>query len=83
MQHNLYNPMTNIHHVNKYDKYTLEQLTNQELEDESEVDWGQAVGEEEICRLGCAEQSQHPRNVGFHSSTQPTLTDLFIDRPKA
>jgi hypothetical protein len=50
-QYNLYNQMANINPVNKYGKYTLGQLTNQELEDESKVDWGQAVGEEKICSL--------------------------------
>ena len=33
--------------VNKYGKYTLKQLIGQDLEDDPEVDWGQAVGDEE------------------------------------
>ena len=33
--------------VNKYGKYTLAQLIAQELEDDPEVNWGQAVGDEE------------------------------------
>jgi antitoxin MazE len=33
--------------VNSYGKYTLEQLLAQELEADPEVDWGQAMGEEE------------------------------------
>jgi hypothetical protein len=36
-----------IYPISKYSKYTLEQLITQELEDDPEVDWGQAVGEEE------------------------------------
>jgi antitoxin MazE len=36
-----------IYPISKYGKYTLEQLIAQELEDDPEVDWGQAVGDEE------------------------------------
>jgi hypothetical protein len=56
-QYSLYHQMANINPVNKYGKYTLAQLISQELENEPEVDWGQAVGKEKICRLGCAEQN--------------------------
>ncbi|WP_373546288.1 AbrB/MazE/SpoVT family DNA-binding domain-containing protein [Chamaesiphon sp.] len=43
----LENGMMMVCPVNKYGKYTLAQLISQELEDEPEVDWGQAVGDEE------------------------------------
>ncbi len=33
--------------IDKYGKYTLQQLIAQELEDDGEVNWGQAVGGEE------------------------------------
>jgi antitoxin MazE len=33
--------------VNKLGKYTLQQLLTEELEQEPEVEWGQAMGEEE------------------------------------
>lgn len=36
-----------VYPVNKYGKYTLEQLIAQELEADPEVDWGQVVGDEE------------------------------------
>ena len=35
--------------VQKFPKYTLSQLLNQELEPESEIDWGKSKGNEYIC----------------------------------
>lgn len=43
----LENGVMMIYPISKYGKYTLEQLIAQELEDDPEVDWGQAVGDEE------------------------------------
>jgi antitoxin MazE len=33
--------------INKHGKYTLQELIAQELEKDAEVEWGQAMGEEE------------------------------------
>jgi antitoxin MazE len=43
----LENGVMMVYPVNKYGKYTLEQLIAAELEDDPEVNWGQAVGDEE------------------------------------
>ncbi len=43
----LENGVMMIYPISKYRKYTLEQLITQELEDDPEVDWGKAAGDEE------------------------------------
>jgi antitoxin component of MazEF toxin-antitoxin module len=36
-----------VYPIDKYDKYTLEQLIDRELESDPEIEWGRALGKEE------------------------------------